>query len=131
MLALKISAFCFRIFTGKLLFWVALRVLSFFVSLNASSALTHENSNVHPLSTLLIAMVLQCLSYLKIAFNIGWDRFSLKGLTSSNFAIFRFLTVFKKKALKFSTIVALFVKILSLSMGVIFSEDFALPEKRP
>ena len=131
MLALKISAFCFRIFTGKLLFWVALRVLSFFVSLNASSALTHENSNVHPLSTLLIAMVLQCLSYLKIAFNIGCDRFSLKGLTSSNFAIFRFLTVFKKKALKFSTILALFVKILSLSMGAIFSEDFVLPEKKP
>ena len=42
-LALKISAFCFRIFTGKSLIWVALHVLSFFISLNASSALTHEN----------------------------------------------------------------------------------------
>ena len=40
MLAVKTSAFYFRIFTGKLLTWVALRVLGFFISLNASSALT-------------------------------------------------------------------------------------------
>ena len=69
-------------------------MLSFFISLNASSTLTHENWNVHPLVRWVIAIVLGYLSVinLKIAFNTRWDIFSAKRLTSSNSGIFRFLT---------------------------------------
>ena len=48
MLSGKISAFCFRIFTGIPLILIALSVPSFFVSLNIST-LPHENRNIHPL----------------------------------------------------------------------------------
>ena len=69
-------------------------MLSFFISLNASSTLTHENWNVHSLVRWVIAIVLGYLSVinLKIAFNTRWDIFSAKRLTSSNSGIFRFLT---------------------------------------
>ena len=43
MLPEKVSAFCFRIFTRMSLIWTALRVLTFFISLDTSSTLTHEN----------------------------------------------------------------------------------------
>ena len=43
MLAVKIFAFCSSAFTGgKSLIWIALCLLSFFISLNASSTPTHE-----------------------------------------------------------------------------------------
>ena len=64
------------------LLWAALRVLSFFfVSLNISSTLTHENWNVHLLLTLTEndTWILGCLLYLKIAFNIKWYYFMSKG----------------------------------------------------
>ena len=54
----------------------------FFVSLNISSTLTHENWNVHLLLTLTEndTWILGCLLYLKIAFNIKWYYFMSKGV---------------------------------------------------
>ena len=127
MLAVKISAFCFRILTGKLLICVALRVFSFFTSLNESSALSHKSLNFHPLVTLLIAMMLRCLLCLKIDFHIGCDQ----GLTSSHSGIFVILIVLKETLFTFFAVLASFVKILSFSTGVTYSEDFVLSEKKP
>ena len=64
------------------------------------STLTYENWNVHPLMTLLIAMILRCLLYLTIGFNIGFDSLSAKRLTSSHSGIFMFLTAFERKVFR-------------------------------
>ena len=86
-----------------------------FISLDISSTLMHENWNVDPLVTLLLAMILGCFMYLKIAFNIRRDAFSAKGLTFSNSGIFRFLNGLEKKVFKISTFLAFCAKILSPS----------------
>ena len=70
--------------------------------------------------TLLIAMKLGCLLYLKIEGNVTCDRFSAKRLTSSHSGIFRSLTLFQKKVFRFSAFLASFVKILSLSSSAIW-----------
>ena len=59
-------------------------------------------SEPNPMVTLVIAMKLECLKYLKNTFNIGCDTFSGKWLNSWNSEIFRFLTGFKKKVFKIS-----------------------------
>ena len=79
-----------------------------------SSTINHENWNVHPLVTSLIVMMLWCLTYLEIAFNIGCDSFSAKGLFFAYSRIFSFLTAFKKKIFKSAAILASFINILSL-----------------
>ena len=67
--------------------------------------------------------------YLKIAFSNACDSFSTKGSVSSDTALFRFSTVFKKKVFKSCAFLASFVKILSFSTGVILSEDIVFSEK--
>ena len=85
--------------------------------------------NVHQLVTLLIAMMIQCLLYLKIFFSIRCYSFSAKGLTFSYFGIFSFLTE-SVKQITFSAFLASFVKVLSLSARLIFPEEFVLSEKK-
>ena len=69
-------------------------------------------------------MMLCCLLYFKIAFNMGCGSFSAKGLFSLHSDVFSVLTAFKKKVFKSPAILASFIRILSLSTSVVFSEDF-------
>ena len=70
------------------------------------------------------------LLYFKIDFNTGCDSFSEKGVDLSISGILQFSTVFKKMVFKSSAFLASFVKILSLSTSLTFSEDFILSEKK-
>ena len=93
---IKNASFCYEFFIGTSWLSVALRMLSFFISVNTSSTLTRENWSVHSLVALMIAMVLGFFLFWKllspsdmILFRKGLVLFELWDLTRFNKKAFK------------------------------------------
>ena len=121
MLLEKIYAFCFRIFTGMSLMWTALSVLIFFNFLRYIINTNTWKLKRSPMVTLLVTMMLPCLVYLKIAFNIGCDVFqqSVELFTFWDLQVFNYV---EEKAVHVFCMFSIFYK----KFIIFYKRDFFL-----
>ena len=134
----NISEFSLIILVGISEYWDALFSFNSLISVSISLKLTSLKLKApFLLHLVLIARMLGCFSYLRIAFKVGSLTFSIIGSKSEYWEMLRFFTILPKKLLKTSavsfsvfTISPFSLKlILSLALNFSDSEGFTVFQK--